>query len=164
MIHNIEEVLGYFLMCVICCIFGYVVSLSSSQLLTIYIILVLLFFLCPICSIAENGFQISFLWGLVFFFVVQIIGYATALAMILAKVWSALKHMESGEQLGQPIIWLLITLLLFGCTCAIIYIKLDTMEAKLSSKKCNVIEFEFCEVVKRSVIEMTPPDGEIAYC
>ena len=156
MIHNIEEVLGYFLMFVTCCIFGYVVSLSSNLLLTIYIVVCLLFFLCSICSINENRLRISFLWGLVFFFVAQIIGYATVLAIILGKVLS-------GEQVMHPIMWLLMTILLLGCTFTILYIKLDKMEVIVSPKKCNVIEFKVCDI-KSSVIEMKPPTRKVQYC
>ena len=119
---DIETVLPYLLVLVMCCMFGHYIYLSFTVdiLLSIYLMLVLCVYLYSICLI--NGLKKSEHCILVFFFVAQIIGYGTLLSMIVRKILS-------DEFLASTVILVLLTGLLLGGSIALLYIKLDNMES-----------------------------------
>ena len=125
---DIETVLSYLLVVVMCCIFGYYIYLSFTVdiLLSVYLMVVLLVYLYSICFI--NGLTESGYCILVFFFVAQIIGYGTLLSMVVRKILI-------GEFHAYTYILVLLTGLLLGCSIALLYIKLDNIESLAHKKK-----------------------------
>ena len=105
---------------VMCCIFGDYISLSFTVdiLLSVYLMIVLLFYLFSIClmkGIKESGHCI-----LVFFVVTHIIGNSTLLSLIVQKILSC-------EFLAYIVSLVLLHALLLGWSIALI--KVDNLES-----------------------------------
>ena len=145
MLHNTQKLLASFLAFVMCCIFGYLVSLGFEYMIIIYLLIVLVFFLYSVCFIIDPSLK-QYEHYLVFFFVVQVIAYGTVLSMIIEKIWKTVEDIkeerEERIQLIYPIILLFLTGLLLCCTLLLLYKILDTMDNVLQHEQDEEMNFE----------------------
>ena len=146
MLHNTLTFVAFFLAFVMCCIFGYLVSLGFEYMIIIYLLIILVFFLYSVCFIIDPSLKQYEHYILVFFFVVQVIAYGTVFSMIIEKIWKTVEDikegLEEGVQLIYPIMLLLSTGLLLCCTLVLLYKILDNIDNVLQQEADEEMNFE----------------------
>ena len=77
---------------------------------------------------------------LVLFFVAQVIGYSTAISMIIGEILSDMTDMTN-DNLSYQVVLLIEVILLLWCTLLLLYIKLDDMDSVLQQQTAEEINF-----------------------
>ena len=75
---------------------------------------------------------------LVLFFVAQVIGYSTAISMIIGEI---LSDKNDDDNLSYQVVLLIEVILLLWCTLLLLYIKLDDMDSVLQQQIDEEINF-----------------------
>ena len=144
MIRNILQILVYCFLFLVCCIFGYVVY-PFHNLYTIYILLVLIFYLCYIFAIDKSRMKKYALMFFMFIFVSHIMVFGTVLALSIGLIIrdDLLYYRPWSERdLFYPLCLILAASMGICCASAYYYMKLNNVNPERLPKENDTHEHE----------------------